>query len=90
VLYRPKQGFAVPLDHWFRKEIKEMAYENIIGQTDGILDPKLLKRIWNQHQSGQYDRSAHLWAILMYRKWMNGSQAMDAVSSSAGVHAYHG
>jgi asparagine synthase (glutamine-hydrolysing) len=90
VLYRPKQGFAVPLDHWFRKEIKEMAYENIIGQTDGILDPKLLKKIWNQHQSGQYDRSAHLWAILMYRKWMNGSQATETVPSLAGVHAYHG
>jgi asparagine synthase (glutamine-hydrolysing) len=69
VLYRRKMGFAVPLDHWFRKEIKDMAYENIVEQSDGILDPKLLRKVWNQHQSGQYDRSAHLWAVLMYRKW---------------------
>ncbi len=69
VLYRRKQGFAVPLDRWFRKEIKDMAYEEIIEQKDGILDPKLLRKIWNQHQTGQYDRSAHLWAILMYRRW---------------------
>jgi asparagine synthase (glutamine-hydrolysing) len=69
VLYRRKQGFAVPLDRWFRKEIKDMAYEEIIEQQDGILNPKLLNKIWRQHQSGQYDRSAHLWAILMYRKW---------------------
>jgi asparagine synthase (glutamine-hydrolysing) len=69
VLYRRKQGFAIPLDRWFRKEIKDMAYEEIIEQQDGILDPRLLRKIWTQHQSGQYDRSAHLWAILMYRKW---------------------
>ncbi|HST79045.1 MAG TPA: asparagine synthase-related protein, partial [Verrucomicrobiae bacterium] len=69
VLYRRKQGFAVPLAQWFRKEIKDMAYENIVDKSDGILDPKMLKKIWNQHQSGQFDRSAYLWAVLMYRKW---------------------
>lgn len=69
VLYRRKQGFAVPLAQWFRKEIKDMAYENIVDKSDGILDSKMLKKIWNQHQSGQFDRSAYLWAVLMYRKW---------------------
>ena len=54
VLYRRKQGFAVPLGRWFQNELKEMAYTNIIAQTDGILDHGLLKKIWNQHQSGQY------------------------------------
>lgn len=69
-LYRRKQGFAVPLAQWFRKEIKDMAYENIVVKSDGILNPKMLKKIWNQHQSGQFDRSAYLWAVLMYRKWI--------------------
>jgi asparagine synthase (glutamine-hydrolysing) len=59
----------VPLAQWFRKEIKDMAYETIVAKSDGILDPKMLKKIWNQHQSGQFDRSAYLWAVLMYRKW---------------------
>jgi hypothetical protein len=65
-----------------------MAYENIIGQNDGILDPKLLKKIWNQHQSGQYDRSAHLWALLMYRKWKNGTHASAPVPSPVAMPAY--
>src|SRR5262249_48936733 len=65
VLYRPKQGFAVPLDRWFRKELKDMAYAEILGEADGILDPKALRRIWDQHQSGAYDRSAQLWTVLM-------------------------
>jgi hypothetical protein len=25
--------------------------------------------MWNQHQSGTFDRSAYLWSVLMYRKW---------------------
>jgi asparagine synthase (glutamine-hydrolysing) len=68
-LYRSKQGFAVPLARWFRKDLKEMAYEAIVTAKDGILDQNYLKKIWEQHQKGYYDRSAHLWSVLMFRKW---------------------
>jgi asparagine synthase (glutamine-hydrolysing) len=69
ILYRRKQGFAVPLDHWFRNELKELAQESLFRSNDGIFDVKFLQKIWEQHQSRHYDRSAHLWAILMFRKW---------------------
>jgi asparagine synthase (glutamine-hydrolysing) len=69
ILDRRKQGFAIPLNRWFRKELKDMTYEAIFSSPDGILDPVFLKRIWDQHQKGYYDRSAHLWAVLMFRKW---------------------
>jgi asparagine synthase (glutamine-hydrolysing) len=69
ILDRKKQGFAVPLDRWFRQDLRDMAYETLFGSDDGILDTAFLKKVWNQHQKGTYDRSAHLWAVLMYRKW---------------------
>jgi asparagine synthase (glutamine-hydrolysing) len=69
ILYRTKQGFAVPLDQWFRGELKDLAYSYLERSSDGIVDPKFLKKIWQQHQTGHYDRSAHLWSILMFRKW---------------------
>lgn len=69
ILYRPKQGFAVPLDTWFKGELKEMAQATILETDDGILDQRFLKKIWDQHQKGYYDRSALLWATLMFRKW---------------------
>jgi asparagine synthase (glutamine-hydrolysing) len=78
VLYRPKQGFAVPLDRWFRKELKDMAYAEILDEPDGVLEPKTLRRIWDQHQSGQYDRSAQLWTVLMFRKWKAAFPIMSA------------
>jgi len=69
ILYRPKQGFAIPLDVWFRRELKELAESIIVKTEDGILDRNFLTKIWNQHQKGVYDRSALLWSVLMFRKW---------------------
>ncbi len=69
ILYRKKQGFAIPLDRWFRRELRDFAYETIFSSPDGILDPVFLRKIWNQHQSGRYNRAHHLWAVLMFRKW---------------------
>ena len=69
ILNRKKQGFAVPLDRWFREDLRELAYDALFTSNDGILSPLFLKKIWRQHQKGQYDRSAHLWSVLMFRKW---------------------
>jgi asparagine synthase (glutamine-hydrolysing) len=69
IIDRKKQGFAIPLDHWFRGELRELTKDTLFGSSDGILDPAFLKKIWNEHQQGQYDRSQQLWAVLMFRKW---------------------
>jgi asparagine synthase (glutamine-hydrolysing) len=69
ILYRSKQGFAVPLDRWFRQDLRELAREAILSSDDGILDRTFLLKIWEQHQKRRYDRSAHLWSVLMYRRW---------------------
>jgi asparagine synthase (glutamine-hydrolysing) len=69
ILYRRKQGFAIPLDRWLRGELKEFAYKAVIQEEDGILDRGYLEKIWKQHQAGTFDRSAYLWSVLMFRKW---------------------
>jgi asparagine synthase (glutamine-hydrolysing) len=74
-LYRRKQGFAVPLARWFRNELKEMARATIFDAPDGILDLRYLEKIWTEHQRGTLDRSAYLWAVLMFRKWQLGFEA---------------
>ena len=75
VLDRKKQGFAIPLDRWFRKDLRDMAQEALFGSDDGILNMSFLKRVWDEHQKGTYNRSAHLWAVLMYRKWKEAFRA---------------
>jgi len=75
ILYRRKQGFAVPLKLWFRQELRERAYDEIFSRDDGILDGTFLRKIWDQHQSNQFDRSAYLWSLLMFRKWQHAFRA---------------
>lgn len=69
ILHRNKQGFAVPLSRWFRGELREMAYEILFSSSDDYLNQKYLKKIWDQHQKGSFDRSAYLWSVLMFKKW---------------------
>ena len=69
ILHRSKQGFAIPLDMWFRGELKDLAYDAILKKEDGVLNNGYLEVIWDQHQRGTHDRSALLWATLMFRKW---------------------
>jgi asparagine synthase (glutamine-hydrolysing) len=71
ILYRSKQGFGVPLHKWFREDLKDIAYSTIFDKTDGLLDQKYLKKIWNDHQSGAFNRARYLWAVLMFRKWQS-------------------
>jgi asparagine synthase (glutamine-hydrolysing) len=69
IIDRKKQGFAIPLDRWFRNELRDLAYQALFETQDGILDPAFLKTIWDQHQRGTHDRSQHLWSVLMFRRW---------------------
>lgn len=71
VLYRKKQGFSIPLARWFRQEVRELARERIFSGNDGILNQTYLRTIWDEHQKGIDDRSAHLWAVLMFRSWQH-------------------
>jgi asparagine synthase (glutamine-hydrolysing) len=69
ILERKKQGFAIPLATWFRGELRELAEHSLLCAEDGILNTAFLRKIWSQHQRCICDRSMHLWAALMFRKW---------------------
>ena len=69
-LTRPKMGFAVPLARWFRHELKEMAHEVILGRhAEYFTEPRIVEKIWGEHQRGFRDRSTELWTLLMFRLW---------------------
>ena len=76
ILYRAKQGFAIPLNRWFRRELKDFAYDLVVAnKKDDLLDRDYLSMIWKQHQAGTFDRSAYLWTVMMFRKWQQVFQA---------------
>lgn len=72
VLFRKKMGFGVPIDHWFRKELKEMAYDTLLGQRcigRGYFEKVFIKRILDEHMSGRWNWQHHIWNLLMLELW---------------------
>jgi asparagine synthase (glutamine-hydrolysing) len=74
---RPKRGFAVPLQKWLQKELKDFAYDYLnpdaIKKTN-ILVPsetaELLRRFYKNEQHYLYNR---VWQILVLQKWFMDS-----------------
>jgi len=69
IIHRNKMGFAIPLAEWFRNGIRDYARQHLVLSSDPFLNQAFVRKIWDQHQAGQRDRSSQLWAILMFRLW---------------------
>jgi asparagine synthase (glutamine-hydrolysing) len=70
ILHRPKQGFGVPLNHYFRNELKDYIYGEIFNFDEfDYYDKNLLKGFWEKHQSKISDYSRLFWSILMFNLW---------------------
>ncbi|HTK89037.1 MAG TPA: asparagine synthase-related protein, partial [Verrucomicrobiae bacterium] len=72
VLERRKMGFGVPLGQWFRRELRDYARETLLGSRAcqrGLFVPAAIERLLAEHDSGRHDRSASLWALVMFEEW---------------------
>jgi asparagine synthase (glutamine-hydrolysing) len=69
ILNRRKLGFGVPLDTWFRTDLKDFTHDAVFGRPDNYLNYVFLADCWKQHQRGQRDWSALLWQVLMFKTW---------------------
>jgi len=69
---RPKMGFGVPLDHWFRHELKPLLFETLLSESAlsrGYFRPEAVQELVEQHVSGSWDHSYRLWALLVLEMW---------------------
>jgi asparagine synthase (glutamine-hydrolysing) len=76
ILYRNKMGFAVPLAAWFRGALRQRIRAALLGpilSDTGIFNTGFLETLLDQHQSGQRDHSAVLWALLMFEAFVRTS-----------------
>ncbi|MHC4638983.1 MAG: asparagine synthase-related protein [Planctomycetota bacterium] len=70
ILYRRKKGFAVPLVHYFRNELKDFAYSRIFDSEQlDYYDRNFVKNLWLKHQAGRADYSRLFWSIIMFNLW---------------------
>jgi asparagine synthase (glutamine-hydrolysing) len=73
VLYRPKQGFAVPLADWFRGPLQGTVRTALSGgilSETGWFDRLFINTAVEQHIAGLRDHSRLIWALLMFEAFL--------------------
>ncbi|MEZ5935876.1 MAG: asparagine synthase (glutamine-hydrolyzing) [Alphaproteobacteria bacterium] len=88
-LDKKKQGFAIPLAHWFRHDLAELAADTI-GSADfrdaGVFDQSIAAGMLAQHRAGERDHGEHLWQMLVFTLWHRMSRDRPVpVSLAAGA-----
>jgi asparagine synthase (glutamine-hydrolysing) len=71
---RPKKGFSLPIAEWLRGPLREWAEELLCEsrlRRDGFFHPTIVRKIWEDHRSGQRDLRHHVWALLMFQSWLD-------------------
>jgi len=82
---RPKMGFGVPLNHWFRNELKDLLHEALLSERSlsrGYFKPAAVRHLVEGHLAGSWDQSYRLWALLCFEMWQRTFLDPLAVPSS--------
>ncbi len=69
---RKKQGFGVPLDHWFRGPMKELTQQTLLGSTAlgrKLFEESEVRQLVQQHVDGKFDNAYRLWSLLVLEMW---------------------
>ncbi|HEY6806507.1 MAG TPA: asparagine synthase (glutamine-hydrolyzing) [Pyrinomonadaceae bacterium] len=72
ILYRPKQGFGVPIQEWINSQLRSRIREELAHLTGGqrdYIDQKYVQVLLDEHERGRRDHSMSLWALFMFQLW---------------------
>jgi asparagine synthase (glutamine-hydrolysing) len=74
---RPKMGFGVPLEHWFRHELKPLAHDLLLDDSAlcaGFFRTEQVAQLLNEHEQGRFNHAYRLWSLLFFEAWRRKSE----------------
>lgn len=72
ILDREKMGFGVPLERWFREDLRELPRQLLLDPSSSVLTylkPAAIDEMIRQHQDGVADHSLRIWVLLQLENW---------------------
>lgn len=72
LIYREKQGFAIPVGDWLRNDYSHAVKEILLSEraiNRGYFNKSYINNIITEHMSGQKDHSYRIWVFLCLELW---------------------
>jgi asparagine synthase (glutamine-hydrolysing) len=72
ILDRPKIGFRVPVNEWFREPMRDYLYDHLTGpdsRTKGYFNRMALDTLLSEHVTGRQNHEKVLWCLLNLEIW---------------------
>lgn len=73
IFNRPKSGFSIPLNLWFKNELKDYVLDNLNQNFLKVipnLNVKLAEKYIRNHMAGNANHSDIIWSLLVYKNWL--------------------
>ena len=70
---RRKMGFGVPLDHWFRDELRPLTHDVLLNETarcHAYFRPEAVRQMVEDHEQGRFNHCYRLWTLLVFELWL--------------------
>ena len=68
-----KKGFGVPLDAWFRGELRDCLHDTLLApgaRSRSYVSQDHVARLIAQHQAGRANHGHKLWTLLTFERWL--------------------
>ncbi|MGH9435911.1 MAG: asparagine synthase (glutamine-hydrolyzing), partial [Terriglobia bacterium] len=72
IVHRQKRGFSVPVAQWLRQELRPLVDEMLSEsrlKAEGVFNPAHVRKMVEDHQTGERDHRKPLWALLCFELW---------------------
>jgi asparagine synthase (glutamine-hydrolysing) len=72
IVHRPKMGFGVPLDRWFRGPLQDELRAILLDPSAlgrGLFRPESVRILIDEHVQGRRDHAYRLWGLMMLELW---------------------
>jgi len=71
ILHRRKHGFTVPLDDWFRNDLRRLGEEHLLQYPplEEFFSLPRVREIWQEHQQRRKNHGTLLWSLLSFSLW---------------------
>ncbi len=72
IIDRPKVGFRVPVNEWFRGELRDYLHDHLLGpdsRTRAYYRRDALTKVLAEHMQGRHNQEKLLWCLLNLEIW---------------------